>query len=232
MRKLVMIVLTLCISVSLFAFDGTSRYNNKRNNIGFGVSYGRYSLLDKRNDSTKEINGTALSFLTETSLENNRDTTFFWDFSILLPSASTIGENGGEHEKLTQYNKFNSIAYTDLRIIAFDTEFGLNRYTNIKDSFEAYYGGGLRFSLYDVKGTKTTSTIENNAGLYSFGALANIGLQYHISDSFAVNLGASLGYDFLIFNYIDGSSTDLSSHHGIKSFAKLIFTYRLDGLAF
>jgi hypothetical protein len=226
MKKLLLLLMSVCVSASLFAFDGTPEsQKTMRNNFGIGLGYGGYTLTNKDDFNTKDIYGMTLSFTSETSIAKNSDLTSFCNLNLLLPTVSRISENGEASVLLSEYNKIGNTSYTNVDIYAADAEYGVHAYSYIEPSVDLFYGVGLRFGVF-------SGALPNNmlAGYVSMGAMGDLGLQYHLDDKLKVNTSVSLGYDFFIYSSMVDDFTGLSRNDGMSLLAKVFVSYDIGQL--
>lgn len=228
MKKLLLLLMSVCISVSLFAFDGTpSSQKTKRNEYGMGLGYVIYTLTDKDSDETKEIKGMTISIAGENSIASNTEITSFWNLNLLLPTLSYISENDEPSVLLSEYNKCGNNIYDNVDIYAVDAEYGVHLYTYITPSVDLFYGAGLKLGFYSA-----SLPDDKVAGYISMGAIGDLGLKYHLDDQLTVNASATFGYDFFIFSSMVNDFTGLSSNNGMSVLAKVFVSYNIGQYGF
>lgn len=231
MKKILMLTVLLFVSLSIFAFDGTTNYNQNKNDFGFGAGYGSYNLYNKNNVERKTIQGLSLVFFNEFSLKSNRDYTFFTSNNLLIPSSSTVSINGNDYQSLIDYES-SKLSINDIRIFAFESEMGIHKYSSIKDALSFYYGGGLKFGLFDIGGKNKLDDSSYSSGLFSFGALVDFGLQYQITSDVSFNISGTANCDLLIFEYEKNQQTTLTSNYAFRNYVKAYFAYKFDNYGY
>jgi hypothetical protein len=236
MKKMLLIVVALFLSTSLFAFDGTTNhsynrddYNYGREEIGFGIGYGEYTLDSGSNDQT-DITGTALSINYETSYRQNSKITNFVNYNFLLTPTATGSLNGSTPESLVDFENSNNNR-SNIEILAMDAQSGIHGYINIEDNLDLYLGAGLRFGIYDLNDpTDILFTSPFREGLITMGWLLDAGLQFRLAEDFSFNVGFTGGYDVWIYEYDDQGFYDSNQSTGTLYYAKILFTYNIQPL--
>lgn len=190
MKKLVMLFLIICTSVSIFAFDGSSKFGATKNNIGLGVGYQTQTLI--YNNNSFILNGCSINFKREISLKNNANTTFFLESNLMLPFSSSISQTASPID-------YSLVGVTNSDLFFFDFIIGLN-YSSFASNNISYYTGAGLHSYYMFYKNPINS---QNYCLLGFGLALDSGIQYYLNDNSIFEFATIGTFDFSNFKSVD-----------------------------
>ena len=232
MKRIALFVTLLCVSASLFAFDGSYGYSQKKDDFSIGTGYTSYYIYENgQSENGIKLEGQTISFKTETSLPNNRDTSVFWQTNFLIPSLSYVSDTDDSSSKESLGSFVSSSTYgtssLESYLFIFDTSLGLNSTSYLDDLTSIYYGVGAHMFLTNYSWSYSSSNFSFNdyVGSLGLGAVANFGIQYKLSSSLIFDFGGSGVYDFFIYSY-DEDDIELTDYYGIGWIGKIALTFR------
>jgi hypothetical protein len=222
MKRIALFVTLLCVSASLFAFDGSYGYSQKKDDFSIGTGYTSYYIYENgQSENGIKLKGQTISFKTETSLPNNRDTSVFWQTNFLIPSLSDVTFTAFPSISLNLKDLLATSDYDS--ILIFDSSLGVNSTSYLDNLTSIYYGVGAHMFLTNYN--QSSSGFSDYTGSLGLGAVANFGIQYKLSSSLIFDFGGSGVYDFFIYSY-DEDDIELTDNYGIGWIGKIALTFR------
>jgi len=222
MKRIALFVALLCVSASLFAFDGSYGYSQRKDDFSISTGYTSYYVYENgQSDDGIKYEGQTIGFKTETSLANNRDSSVFWQTNFLIPSLSDVTFTAYPTIKIDLEDLLALSTYDS--ILIFDSSLDVNSTAYLDNLTSIYYGVGAHMFLTNYN--QSSSGFSDYTGSLGLGAVANFGIQYELSSSLIFDIGGSGVYDFFIYSY-DEDNIELTDNYGIGWIGKAALTFR------
>lgn len=181
MKKVLLFLILLSISSSVFAFNADD-YTNYAT-IGPGFNKGYFQLFQK--DISYE--GFASLFSIEANKKLNKNFSITADYSFSVPTLNTEGEDIN--------NKFYNKTI-------FESYFGVKNYFPLANNVKAFASYGAHINNISLEYTEELWLI------FSLGVYANTGVKVQLNDDFSLELGAKGSFDFLSLVLTDYQATE------------------------